>query len=304
MASVAIIGPGRLGLALAAAFEQGRAVEEVVVFGRHREALDHPVLRAEGVRYVHGLEPLPGDCQAVFLTVPDEAVPEVAYSLASQGEAPPGCAALHVSGILPTDVMGPLHHRGYGVGSFYPLVVLTDPARGASRFVDSWAAVTAAPETFRRAQLLADAIGVNVFAVPAFRRPLFHAAIALVQGALLPTLTHSSALLQQAGVDSGEALPALTALARSTLDALEEGGVSMAASGPVATGDVETTALHLRALDAADQRTYAVLARELLRLAEGEGAAGYASGAEVRGAVEELLDRYAAPESTGVGAGQ
>jgi len=304
MASVAIVGPGRLGLALAAAFEEAGAVDQVVIFGRHREAPDHPVVRDSGVRYVHGLEPLPGDCQAVFLTVPDEAVPEVAYSLASQGEAPPGCAALHVSGILPTDVLEPLHHRGYGAGSFYPLVVLTDPARGASHFVGSWAAVTAAPETFRRIQLLADAIGVDVFAVPAFRRPLFHAAIALVQGAILPTLTHSSALLQQAGVDSDEALPALLSLARSTLDALDEGGVSMAAAGPVAMGDIETTALHLRALDPADQRTYAVLARELLRLAGAEGEEGYASGAQLRGAVEELLDRYAAPESTGVGAGQ
>jgi len=304
MASVAIVGPGRLGLALAAAFEQSGEVDQVIIFGRHREAPDHPVLRGPSVRYVHGLEPLPGDCQAVFLTVPDEAVPEVAYSLAGQGEAPPGCAALHVSGILPTDVMEPLHRGGYGVGSFYPLVVLTDPARGASRFVGSWAAVTAAPETFRRIQRLADGIGIDVFAVPAFRRPLFHAAIALVQGAILPTLTHSSALLQQAGVDSDEALPSLISLARSTLDALEEGGVSMAASGPVATGDLETTALHLRALDAVDQRSYAVLARELLRLAGAEGAAGYASGAEDRGAVEELLDRYAATESTGVGAGQ
>ena len=161
MTSVAIVGPGRLGLALAAAFEQSGEVDQVIIFGRHREAPDHPVVRGPRVRYVHGLERLPGECQAVFLTVPDEAVPEVAHALAGQGEAPPGCAALHVSGILPTDVMEPLHREGYGVGSFYPLVVLTDPARGASRFVGSWAAVTAAPETFRRIQRLADAIGID-----------------------------------------------------------------------------------------------------------------------------------------------
>ena len=301
MTSVAIVGPGRLGLSLAAAFADGRAVDEVVVFGRHREAPEHPVLGGDGVRYVYGLQSLPEDCQAVFLTVPDEAVPEVAYSLAGHGAAPVGCAALHVSGVLPTDVLEPLHHCGYGVGSFYPLVDLTDPIRGASRLAGSWAAVTAAPDTFRRVQRLTDAIGVDIFGVPAFRRPLFHAAVTLVGGAILPLIEHTSSLMEQAGIDSEEALPAVVSLVRSTLDALEEGGVSSALSGPVVAGDLDMAALHLRALDSADQRTYAVLALELLRLAAENAGRGYLPPPE---GLEELLERYAAPESTGVGAGQ
>jgi hypothetical protein len=50
--------------------------------------------------FEYGLDQPPGGTTAVFLTVPDAALPEVAYSLALKGDAPAGCALFHTSGAL------------------------------------------------------------------------------------------------------------------------------------------------------------------------------------------------------------
>jgi predicted short-subunit dehydrogenase-like oxidoreductase (DUF2520 family) len=305
MASLAIAGPGRMGLSLAAAFARSGAFHEIVVFGRHPEPPEHPVFGEGPVRYVFGLEPLAADTEAVLLAVPDGAVPEVAFHLAELGDAPEGCAAFHLSGALPTDVLEPLHHRGYGVGSLHPLVVLTDPERAAARFDGAYAAVTAAPGPFRTAQALGDLLGMQVFPIPAVRRPLYHAAVTLLEAAVVPVASHAAGLLEQAGVEPDDALPAVVSLARSALTSLVEGGVTEASAG-VASQDAETVALHLRALDAEDQRLYAVFTRALLRMAEQAPTVGARDSENradeaARRAVDELLARHAELEPTGAG---
>lgn len=296
MSSVVVIGPGRAGLSLAVALAGSGAYREVALFGRHRLPPDHPAVAHPRIRYVYGLEPLAEDVRCVLLAVREDGLPEVAHALASQGPAPAGCAAFHLSGALGTEVLEPLHHAGFGVGSFHPLVAFSDPARGASWMAEAWIAVTAAPEPYRVAQELAYAVGAEVFAVPAFRRPLFHAATSMVAGVVKPLLAHSSNLLVQAGIEPGDAMPALVALVRSSLDRLEEGPAGADAAREGAPSDAETVALHLRALDPADAVTYAVFAREALRFAEAEG------HLVEREAIERELERVLQSEPSGAGA--
>jgi predicted short-subunit dehydrogenase-like oxidoreductase (DUF2520 family) len=277
-------------------------IRSVTVCGRHPEPPDHPLFAREGVRYVFGLEPLAPDTIAVLLAVPDEVVPELAYAVSGHGPAPEACAAFHLSGSLPTDVLAPLHERGFGVGVFEPLVSIVDPTRGADRFPGSYVAVTASPETLRVAWILADAIGAEVLAVPAVRRPLFHAATSLVASTLTPLVEHGARLMEHAGVEEDEAIQALIPLLRSILASIEEGGVPAAFAGPVARGDVETSSLHLRALDPEDQRFYALIGREVLRLT-GERSPRGTLDEDTREELAALFRRYTELETTGAGTG-
>jgi predicted short-subunit dehydrogenase-like oxidoreductase (DUF2520 family) len=270
LGSITIVGPGRMGLSLGMALVHSDAVRSLTVFGRHAEPPAHPLFMQGLARYVFGVEPLERDSTTLLLAVPDTAVPEVAHVLAAQGSAPNGCAAFHLSGALPTEVLEPLHHQGYGVGSFHPLVAVSHPLTGADRIPGSWAAVIGAPETVRTARMVADAIGMSMFAIPAGRRPLYHAAVVMASSYLLPLLGLSARLMERAGVDGDEAIAALIPLVRSTLSSIEGRGLPDSAGGPVSRGDVETTALHLRALDPEDQRLYALVGSEVLRLAADE----------------------------------
>jgi len=255
-----------MGLALGAALIETRAVERLAVFGRNPQPPSHPIFIEGKASYVFGVEPLAPDTMALFLAVPDEIVPEMAHTIAAQGPAPERCVAFHLSGSLSTDVLAPLHARGYAVGAFYPLQVVSRSAAAASRIPGSYIAVTGSPEATAVARLLASAMGCGPIIVAATRRPLLHAAAVLTASYVSPLLDAAVRVMERAGVDPDEALAALVPLVRGTLAMVEESGPAGAVTGPVAEGDVEAIALHLRALEPEERRLYALFGRELLRL--------------------------------------
>ena len=267
MSEILIVGPGRMGLALGYALVNADAVEKLTVCGRRPEPPGHPLFVQGLARYVFGLvHPEPGT-EAVFLAVRDAVVPEMAHALAGQGPAPDGCVAFHLSGALSTDVLSPLHAQGYAVGSFHPLQAVAHPVTGAERLPGSYVAVTGAPQAVAAARRLAASLGSTILTVPEARRPLYHAAAVMASNFLPPLMDAACRLLERAGVPYDEALPALLPLVRGALSNIEERGLEASVTGPIPRGDVETVDLHLRALDPNDRQLYALLGRELVRIA-------------------------------------
>lgn len=282
---VLIVGPGRAGTALGYALVQSGAVGSLTVCGRRPEPPAHPLFIQGLASYVFGLARPQEETNAVFLAVPDDVVPEMAHALAGQGVPPPGCAAFHLSGALATDVLAPLHARGYEVGSFHPLQAIANPVTGAERLFGSYLAVTGTPGAVAVARRLASALGSPVLTVAETRRPLYHAAAVMASNFLPPLLDAACRMLERAGVPHEEALPALLPLVRGTLANIEEVGLEAAVTGPIPRGDVETVGLHLRALDGDDRLLYAMLGRQLARLA------GPYLDDDARREILELLDK-------------
>ncbi len=264
---VIIVGPGRAGLSLGYAMVQQDAVGELLVCGRRPEPPAHPLFTQGLAEYVFGVATPERGTEAVFLAVPDGALPEFARTLAGQGEAPPRCSVFHLSGALGTDLLAPLHARGYEVGTFHPLQSLAHPVTAAERIPGSWVALTGSPTALSVARRIASLLGCRTLEVPEGRRPLYHAAAVMASNYLPPLLDAAARLLEQAGVPHEDALPALLPLVQGTLRNIEELGLEKAVTGPVARGDTETVNLHLRALEPEDRRLYALLGRELTRLA-------------------------------------
>jgi len=281
---VIIVGPGRAGTALGYALVQSDAVGSLTVCGRRPEPPAHPLFVQGLASYVFGLARPSMETAAIFLAVPDHVVPEMAHALAGQGPPAYGCAAFHLSGALATDVMAPLHARGYEVGSFHPLQAIAHPVTAAERLPGSYVAVTGTPGAVAVARRIAAAMGSPVLTVPEARRPSYHAAAVMASNFLPPLLDVACRLLERAGVPDDDALPALVTLVRGTLANIEEMGLEGAVTGPVLRGDAETVALHLRALDPDDRRLYALLAQHLVRLA------GARLDEDVRRQILELLE--------------
>jgi predicted short-subunit dehydrogenase-like oxidoreductase (DUF2520 family) len=279
---VVIIGAGRMGLALGSALRQRDAVERLTFFGRGYEPPPHPIFDPH---------PLPGDVDAaasgaeyrtlpaqppagtgiVILAVPDAALPEVAYDLTRMGDAPPGCAALHLSGALSTDVLAPLHAVCYSIGSIHPLMAVADPWLAGERMVGAAFALGGDPAAVAAARRLAFALDGLPLVIPPQLRPLYHAAAVIASNYLIAIAGLATRLLQEAGVPDEDALPALLPLLRGTLDNVEQLGVSAALTGPIARGDVDTIRLHLARLSAEDRVLYCGLGLELLRMARAAG---------------------------------
>ncbi len=266
-----IIGPGRMGIALGSALLEARAVEAITFQGRALEPPPHPVFEAEGVDYRPGPVPPPPGTTIAILAVPDTVLAQASHDLAAAGPAPSGCAALHLSGALSTEVLTPLHAAGYATGSIHPLQTVADPWAGGDVLVGITYAVSGEPPAVVAARRLASALGGRALEIPPMFRPLYHAAATVASNYLVALMSLAVRMLRDAGIDEGDAVAGLLPLMRGTLANLEHLGVAAALTGPISRGDVDTIRLHLGRLSPDDRVVYCALGRETLRLARGMG---------------------------------
>ena len=303
--SVAVVGAGRLGTALARALaaagcEIGAVVARRAASARRASALvgtNPPALPAAQ------LERLPA-VDLLLLTTPDDALAEVVGRLAALGEdggtrarqkagAQRGAdargrggdasatrigrvVALHASGALGSEVLAPLRARGYAVGSLHPLVSVSDARAGAEIFRGAFYCVEGDPAAVRLARRLAGALGGRSFTVATDRKALYHAAAVMTSGHTVALFDTAARLLARCGLTPARARQVLLPLLRSTFENLSALPPARALTGTYARADADTVRKHLSALAAAGDpdalAVYVLLGRLSLQLAAEAGA--------------------------------
>lgn len=221
----------------------------------------------------------------LLIAVPDGVLAEVAARLAARPQA---AVALHTSGSRGAAVLAPLRAAGSLPGALHPLKAfpraLDDPAEARGVFFG----LDGDEAALRLARRLVDAWGGLAGEVPERDRPIYHFAATLAAGGVATLLATAADLARRAGLPPAVARGYLE-LARGTVAEAAAAGAEMPApagagwalppgaapegavaalTGPVARGDLETFALHLRALSAAAPERVPLalaLARETLR---------------------------------------
>lgn len=289
-----VVGPGRVGLSLAADLAGAGLLDRLLVVGPRPDA--PPFLRrhAPGALYAFpapGREPGPearpsgapagadalallGETPrnrpseaALLFAVPDGAVAAAAAAWASaleRANLPAPGVALHTSGLLPAAELAPLAGVGASVGSWHPLVALAGPRLGAFRGLT--VGVEGEPAAVALGERIADAVGARPVRVRGGEKARWHAAAVLASNCLLACLS-AAAREASAASDGGAEIDDLLPLARSALDEVADHGLTEGLTGPVARGDAAAVARHLDALDPGAAALYRPLAVELLRLA-------------------------------------
>ncbi|HUE76671.1 MAG TPA: Rossmann-like and DUF2520 domain-containing protein [Longimicrobiales bacterium] len=270
---IAIVGPGRMGLALGSALTQAREAEQLVYFGRSADPPPHPLFDggSSHVSYRAGVGPIPEGITALILAVPDDVLHSVANEVALAGQAPRGCVALHLSGALSTDVLAPLHGSGYSLGSLHPLQTVADPWSGADRLRGCAYALAGEPPALVVGRQIVAGLDGHALIVPPALRPLYHAAAVFASNYVVAAAAVVARTLAEAGVREQDAIAAALPLMRGTLDNVEQLGFGAALTGPVARGDIDTVRLHLSRLSPRERGLYSALGRETLRLARAAG---------------------------------
>jgi predicted short-subunit dehydrogenase-like oxidoreductase (DUF2520 family) len=268
---VAVIGPGRMGLALGSALHQADALERLTLYGRSPEPPPHPLMDSDIVEYRRGVEPPPPETTILILAVPEEALHDVVNEVSRAGRRSGHCVALHLSGVLSTDILAPLHGAGYTVGSLHPLQTVADPWSGAERLRGCAYAIAGEPGALTAARRIVDALDGRALVIPPALRPVVHAAAVFASSYVLVAAATIARVLAEAGIDEDEAIAASTPLMRGTIDTVEHLGLGAALTGPVARGDLDTVRLHLSRLSPRERRLYSALGLETVELARGAG---------------------------------
>jgi predicted short-subunit dehydrogenase-like oxidoreductase (DUF2520 family) len=200
--SLAIVGAGRLGTALAAALRD-RGLE-----------IDGPLGRGAD----------PAGAGAVLLCVPDS---EIA---AAAGAVTPGVPVGHCSGATGLDVLA-----GHEAFAFHPL--MTVPATGDPDFAGAGAAIAGStPRALALAHDLVARLGMRPIAVADEDRAAYHAAASIASNFLVTLEGAAERLAGTTGVDREMLAP----LVRAAVESWVRLGAEQALTGPITRGDEAT----------------------------------------------------------------
>lgn len=240
---IGFIGAGRVACALGVAFSRaGWPVAAVATRDSDREARFLGLV--PGARAVPTASSIANDVDLVFVTVPDDAIADVASSLRLYA----GQAAVHTSGALDSSVLEPARAAGTQLGSFHPMVAFADQEAAVAALAEATIAVEGDEELVALLGELAQGIGAQPVRLPPTGKTAYHAAAVLAGGGVVGLLDGIAEVARGAGLDEAGALAIYVPLIRQALANAERLGIEQALTGPFVRGDVGTVRDHLAAL--------------------------------------------------------
>lgn len=244
---VGVIGPGRVGTALALALADAGA--RVVAVAGRTGATDGAATRF-GATVPHTRVTTPAEVLAeadlVLVTVGDDALPAVVRTLAADDAVRPGVHVVHTSGRHGTAVLRPVALVGAHVAACHPAQTFPTPAAGRRDLPGTAWAVTAPPPDRAWSHALVAVLGGVAVDVREADRIRYHAALSVGSNGTSAVVALARDLLLSAGIaEPGRFLaPLATTSARN---AAEQGAAAL--TGPVRRGDRATVEAHLTDLD-------------------------------------------------------
>ena len=243
--AVGVVGAGRVGAVLGAALAAAghRVVGASAVSAR---SLDRVEVLLGGAEVLAPQDVL-ARADLVLLTVPDDALPDVASGLAAAGAVRAGQLVVHCSGRYGVGVLDPVTRAGALPLALHPAMTFTGTTVDLARLSGCAFGVTAPAALAPIAEALVVEMGGEPQHVAEAMRPLYHAALATASNHLVTLAAESIDLLRRCGLDDPARF--LGPLMGASLDnALRSGDGAL--TGPVARGDAGTVAAHVEQLAA------------------------------------------------------
>lgn len=258
---VVVVGPGRVGTALAVALARA-GYRIVAAAGGSGAAQQRFADHLAGARLVADPAEVMAAAGTVLLTTPDDAIEPVVTALAAAEAFVEGQHVVHAAGSRGLDVLRRAELSGSRVAACHPAQTVPGGRVDPDVFVGVAWAVTCADADRAWATSLVEATGGDAHPVSDDRRVLYHAALTVGSNAAAAAVAVARQLLVAAGVaDTRAFLGPL--VSRSVRNVLADGAAAL--TGPVVRGDLGTIQAHLEHLDR-DVPTLAAAYRDLSRV--------------------------------------
>lgn len=261
---VAIVGPGRLGGAIARELKAaGYIVREIVcrsrVSSRRQARTLARQVRARAVEMGSGL-----NAQVVWICVPDAEIARVAQLLSEHGVWK-GKIAFHSSGALPAGELKPLRALGASVAAVHPL--MTFVSGSAPRLEHVSFALEGDNRAVHLAQKMVHDVGGRAIPIEVSAKAVYHAWGAFTSPLFIALLVTAEQVAAQAGISLKSARRRMRPILEQTLRNYSQLGPEKAFTGPLVRGDVETIRKHMSALRSVPEAlaVYKALAKSSLK---------------------------------------
>jgi len=284
--AVGVVSAGRVGTALGQAWE---AAGHLVVA---TSAISDASIRRAADRLPDAQLLAPDEVAALadllVLAVPDDALAGLVAGLAATGSVRPGQIVVHTAGARGVRVLDPLTGLGALPLALHPAMTFLGRAEDTARLASCCFGITAADDAgWAVAEALVLEVGAEAVRIAEADRRTYHAALAHGANHLVTLVCDAVQALRAVTATEVPVERLLAPLLSAALDnALRHGDHAL--TGPVARGDADAVAVHLRVLTEVDPdlgATYRALAR---RSAQRGQAAGLIAPDAAREVLAEL----------------
>ena len=246
--TVALIGPGKLGCAVA----------------RRLHDADYPfaaVISRDRLRAVEACNFIGSDAtiaslklqdaakaKIILLAVPDDQIENQAKTLQTSVELSAEQTLIHFSGLHSAALMR-LKSSAAQLLSIHPLLPFADRQLATTKLSGCPCALEGDSTALALGEELIAAIGGAPFAIASDKKALYHTSASIAANFLVTLLGTARDLLSQCGIDQEQAIPLLVPLVQASLDNTVQLGPEAGLTGPIVRGDRGTVQQHLQALE-------------------------------------------------------
>lgn len=261
---IAIVGPGRLGSALALELRRAGYQISEIISGNSGASRRSARALAKQLHARVGTAAVRVDSDLVWFCVPDREIARAAQQLADVVDWR-GKTALHSSGALAADELGVLRFRGAVVASVHPLMTFVCGSVPSLKGVPF--ALEGDPAALRVGRRIVRDLGAEAFSISKKNKLAYHLWGAFTSPLLVALLVTGERVARAAGLSTAEARRKMLPIVRQTLANYAKLGPAGAFSGPIVRGDAAVVRRHLRELKKipAAGEVYGALARAGLR---------------------------------------
>jgi predicted short-subunit dehydrogenase-like oxidoreductase (DUF2520 family) len=242
--TIGFIGAGITGTALAVRLAQ-HGYKVIAVSSRSLSSAEKLAGRISGCQVHNGTQEVVNMAQLVFITTPDDVIPEVAAKVKWHREQ----SVIHCSGAHSVDILEPAKQFGAKTGCFHPLQTFAGIDQAIENIPGSTFAIEAEEPLLDELKKMATTLEGKWVTLKADDKVLYHAAAVFACNYLVTLVKVATDLWQTFQIPPAQAIKALMPLLRGTLSNIENVGLPDCLTGPIARGDAGTISRHLESLE-------------------------------------------------------
>lgn|SRR5699024_3127261 len=244
--SMTIIGLGALGKALARSFKKYN-IPLKSVFNRSAEGLGSDFVNQD---IIVG-SPLPKSSKQlgkiVFITVPDDAIENIAQSLSMLSKDLSDTTFVHCSGNESADILVSLKHCGAHIASMHPLQTFNDDS-GPEAFKEIYLSLQGDSETHMDLKRIARQLGGEPIVINSEQKAYLHASAVMASNYLMTLFDDATQVPVLSGMDKNNVKEMMQPLVMKTIKNIIDKPYDSVMSGPIARADTGTIKRHLALL--------------------------------------------------------
>ena len=244
---IAVVGPGRLGQALAASLRQ-RGYPISAIVGRDLE-------RTRAAASFIGAELMAttqlqrcAAAEVIFITTPDDTISTTAHQLTTQVELPATTLLIHCSGLHPAAILQQNQATPAQYLSMHPLQTFASGEQGVQALEGSYFFLEGEAVAIERGRQLVQDLGGTDLVIPAHSKALYHAAACMTANFVTTLFDCAAQVLASCNPEQEIPSAVLGPILRTAVENTITLGSETALTGPIVRGDTTTVAQHLNQL--------------------------------------------------------